>query len=125
MPKTPTPEYKIRPVSRFVVTEYVDTGSTGSSRVVGEFDSRAQATAVVQAFTGRKDVANAWNVLPEHDVPAMLRNIAEDAAQWTKRGVVVLIQNDGAVIAYGLGAKVGDVNEILDAGRGALQELYP
>ncbi len=119
----PASEYKIRPVSRFVVTEYREFPN-GKGTVVAEVDTRVQATKIVEAFTGESN-HSAWNILPEHDVPSMLRNIAEDAAQWTKRGIVVLMQENDTTLVFGLGAKVGDPDEILAAGHSQLKELYP
>lgn len=125
MSKPKSPEYKIRPVSRFVMTEYIEGPDSASSTMIGEFANRAQAQRVLRAFTGTDNNENAWNILPEHDVPAMLRNIAEDEAGFTTRGLVVLIQSDGSTRVYGLGAKVGDPGEILAAGRRELDKLYP
>lgn len=131
--KHATAEYKIRPVERYIVTKYVPpvpqppeggVSVTGST-TIAEVETRMQAEAIVKAFTGENNPHSAWNILPAHDVPSMLRNIASDEARWTKRGVVVLIQHDGQVVTFGLGAKVGDPHEILKLGRGQLKELYP
>lgn len=121
-------EYKIRPKLRYVVTRYIPMpcaeAGAGSS-VIAEVDTREQAESIVKAFTGESSSHSAWNILPKQDVQALLCNIAADEGRFTRRGMVVLIQNDGQVIAFGLGAKLGDPDAILDLGKGALKEPYP
>jgi hypothetical protein len=108
------PKFRVRPVSRYVVTRYVRGGHAAGSSVVGEFPSQAVASDVAHALAGAHGGV-CENILPAHDVPAMLRNIAEDAED-VQRGFVVLMHSDGSTSAYGLGAKVGNPVEMLDAG---------
>jgi hypothetical protein len=128
--KTTFTEYRVRPVSRYIVTKYVSesdpetgSGSQGSS-LIGEFPNRHVATDVAHAFAGAHDHVSGvnQNILPNHDIPALLRNIAEDASEM-QRGIVVLIDKDGKPLVYGLGSLIGDPNEMLEAGRRALDEI--
>lgn len=56
----PGPEYRVRPVTRFVVTRYCHPyqaadgshGHTGSSEVVGEFDTEQRACDIARALAG-------------------------------------------------------------------------
>jgi hypothetical protein len=107
-------QFRVRPVSRYVVTRYAKEGPVAGSSVIGEFPSQAGARVVAHAMAGAEGGV-CENILPAHDVPAMLRNIAEQAED-VQRGFVVLMHQDGTTSAYGLGAKVGDPVELLDAG---------
>lgn len=48
---TATIEYRVRPVTRWVVTRYEETGRTGKSEVIGEFDNELNAHCVRAAMT--------------------------------------------------------------------------
>lgn len=119
-------EYRIRPVSRYIVTRHISGatpnggGHVGSS-VVGEFPNRELAQDVARAFAGKHGSVNE-SILPEHDIPALLRNIAEEAEP-AQRGIVVLMDKRGRAEVYGLGTKTGDPHEILDAGAKRLAAL--
>lgn len=116
-----TIEYRVRPVSRYIVTRYESTEDAAGVSTIGEFPNRQLAVDVANAFAGTHGIVTS-NILPEHDVPALLRNIAEDAGR-AKRGIVCLIDDDGATTVYGLGAKVGDPAEILRAAQKELAEI--
>jgi hypothetical protein len=115
-------EYKIRHVPRYVVTEYVSTKHAGSSSVVAEVPNREAAKKIVRAFAGKDAAEIACNVVRDNDVSGQLMNIAEDAAD-VKRGLVVMLNNDGLVRVYGLGKKVGNTDEIFEAGRQEIERL--
>lgn len=114
-------EYKVRPVSRYIVTRYESTDNSASLSTIGEFPNRQLARDVARAFAGNH-ADYSENILPEHDILAMLQNIAEEAHN-AKRGIVVLIGESGDVEVFGVGQSVGDPNEILAAGAARLAEI--
>jgi hypothetical protein len=112
-------EYRVRPVSRHIVTRYESEGD-GSS-VIGEFPSRDAAMLVAHAF--QSGLSTLVTSVPLSDIPALLRNIAEEVDESVKRGIVVLLDKRGKARVYGLGSKVGDPHEILAAGGVALRAI--
>jgi len=46
-----TIEYRVRPVTRWIVTRYEEAGRTGKSEVIGEFDNELNAHCVRAALT--------------------------------------------------------------------------
>lgn len=44
-------EYRVRPVTRYVVTRHIDTGFTGSSAVVGEFPNEEAAQGLCMVLS--------------------------------------------------------------------------
>ena len=81
MSETRTIEYRVRAVTRYIVTRYVSghveyhangtaSGSSGSSSVVGEFDSQTLADLVVEAMT-KSDACMHASDCATHNMPAM------------------------------------------------------
>lgn len=120
-----TKQYRIRPVSRYVVTTYTEKGG---SHVIAELPTRVAATKLVQGLTKSDEPDRAWYNVPMTDLPVVLRNIAEDAESFDDvhtRGAVVLWREDGAAAVYGLGSVIGDPHEVLDRGHAELDRMYP
>jgi hypothetical protein len=110
-------EFKVRPVSRFVVTRYESDGNSGSCGTLGEFDSNRVAIDVAHsmaAYEGGEYV----HVNHLEDAPSLLRNIAGDVSQMipVKRGLVFIELENGNMLAYGLGKEVGDIDELIQKG---------
>lgn len=62
-----TVEYRVRPVSRYVVTRYEDAGNVGSVETIGEFDNEQQAMRVMAAMRLNDPLAEP---LPPHAPPS-------------------------------------------------------
>lgn len=108
-------EYKVRPVGRYVVTRFTsdDENRSAGIETIGEFASQAGAEEIASALAGKAVRAL---TLPEGNIPAMLRNIAESVESgeaMADRGVVALVCSRGKASVFGLGATVGDPYEIL------------
>lgn len=110
-------EFKVRPVSRFIVTRYEADGKSASCGTVGEFDSHRKALDVAHAMAAYEGGEFA-PVNHLEDVPALLRNIAEETSQMipVKRGLVFIELENGGMLAYGLGKEVGDIDELVQKG---------
>lgn len=112
-------EYRVRPVARFSVTRFQSAGRAVGSSVIGEFPNGALAREVAEAMAASEGGVAHANVLPAHDIPAMLRNIAE-VSETAVRGLVVTVGPKGEVDTYGLGAKTGDPRDLLKAAEAEL-----
>ena len=121
-------EYRIRPVGRFVVTQFYSedeshNGKAGS-RVIGEYARHQDAELAARALAQADGGAYTSNILPDNDVPALLRNVAEDEGRFAEDGVLVLKSHDGRVHVFGLGPVNGtDPYGLLEAGRAHLDAL--
>jgi len=47
-------EYKVRPVTRYVVTRYESDGQSGSCGTIGEFDNERKAKDVARALASEE-----------------------------------------------------------------------
>jgi hypothetical protein len=110
-------EFKVRPVSRFVVTRYESEGKAASSSIVGEFDNHRSALDVAHAIAQCEGGEFVYSNNLE-DAPAMLRHIAEEVGMMipVKRGLVFIELENGGMLAYGLGKEVGDIDELVEKG---------
>lgn len=110
-------EFKVRPVSRFVVTRYEVESNGGSSGVLGEFSSHRKALDVAHAMADYEGgtFVHTNNL---NDAPTLLRNIAEEVGLMipVKRGLVFIELENGGMLAYGLGAEMGDIDELIEKG---------
>lgn len=66
-----TVEYRVRPVTRYIVTEHVDNGSTGGSFVLGEFQNMGQAERVA-ARCARAESVEVYT--PEHQTHRIIHH---------------------------------------------------
>jgi len=117
-------EFKVRPVCRYSVTRFEQTENSGSCGQVGEFPNMKTAQAVADAMAKTEGGTVVSNILPDLDIPAMLRNIAtESEAASIMRGAVVLEAADGSVEVYGLGPAVGVPEELFEKGLARYQSI--
>lgn len=60
-----TIEYRVRPVTRYIVTEHVDYGSSGSTKQLGEFANAGMAENVAMKFARAEAVTEYAEDAPE------------------------------------------------------------
>jgi hypothetical protein len=72
-------EIRVRPVTRFVLTEFKEGGPSSSSRTIGEFDSQEMADKLGKALAGDDENAKFVTLFKEgiNDTPRLLRTIAD------------------------------------------------
>lgn len=122
-------EYRIRPVGRFVVTQFYsdDESHNGKqgSRVIGEYGRHQDAELVARALAQADGGAYTSNILPDHDVPALLRNIADQFGGRAEDGVVILSMAGGGTEVFGIGPGNAESypHDILAAGAKKLKSL--
>lgn len=116
-------EYKVRPVGRFVVTQFYSddeshTGKAGS-RIIGEYDRHQDAELVARALA-RAD-GGQFLQAPDNDIPTRLRAIAEEDGRFCEHGIVVLRDRSGRVRAFSMDVK--DPSALLEAGLAEIDRL--